>query len=47
MNDGMQSARSIVHYGEIFRLADQVGLLAKPVLAVQRMRALPDSWSPD
>jgi len=40
MVGGMQSARSIVHYGEIFRLADQAGLLAKPDLAVQRMRAL-------
>jgi len=40
MVGGMQSARSIVHYAEIFRLADQAGLLAKPDLAVQRMRAL-------
>jgi len=40
MVGGMQSARSIVHYAEIFRLADQAGLLAKPDLAVQRMHAL-------
>jgi hypothetical protein len=40
MVGGMQSARSIIHYAEIFRLADQAGLLAKPDLAVQRMRAL-------
>jgi hypothetical protein len=40
MVGGMQSARSIVHYAEIFRLADHAGLLAKPDLAVQRMRAL-------
>jgi len=40
MVGGMQSARSILHYADVFRLADQAGLLAKPDLAVQRMKAL-------
>ena len=40
MVGGMQSARSIGHYAEIFRLADQAGLLAKPDLAIARMQAL-------
>ena len=40
MVGGMQSARGIVHYAEIFRLADQAGLLADPELAVTRMKAL-------
>jgi hypothetical protein len=40
MVGGMQSARSIAHYAEIFRLADQAGLLSWPDLAVARMSAL-------
>ncbi|MBL8584423.1 MAG: DUF993 family protein, partial [Rhizobiaceae bacterium] len=40
MVGGMQSARSIVHYSEIFRLADQAGLLRDPELAVARMKHL-------
>jgi hypothetical protein len=36
----MQSARGIRHYAEIFRLADQAGLLADPDLAVSRMKNL-------
>ena len=40
MVGGMQSARGILHYAEIFRLADQAGLLADPELAATRMRAL-------
>ncbi|MER9580548.1 dihydrodipicolinate synthase family protein [Mesorhizobium sp. M0276] len=40
MVGGMQSARSIRHYADIFRLADQAGLLADPDLAVARMRSL-------
>ena len=35
---GLQSARSIVHLAELFRLADQAGLLADPDRAVDRMR---------
>ncbi len=38
MVGGMQSARGILHYAEIFRLADQAGLLADPELALTRMK---------
>ena len=37
---GAQSARSILHFVEIFKLADLAGLLRKPELAVQRMKHL-------
>jgi len=37
---GMQSARSVLHYAEVFKLADQANVLDKPELAVQRMKAL-------
>jgi hypothetical protein len=40
MVGGMQSARGIVHYADVFRLADQAGLLADPELAVARMKSL-------
>jgi hypothetical protein len=40
MVGGMQSARGILHYAEIFRLADRAGLLADPELAVRRMQSL-------
>ncbi|RRI07836.1 dihydrodipicolinate synthase family protein [Mesorhizobium tamadayense] len=40
MVGGMQSARGICHYADIFRLADQAGLLANPDLAIARMKAL-------
>ncbi|MBV9784611.1 MAG: dihydrodipicolinate synthase family protein [Acidisphaera sp.] len=40
MVGGQQSARSIRHFAEIFRLADKAGLLADPEQAVSRMRAL-------
>lgn len=40
MVGGMQSARGIGHYADVFRLADQAGLLADPDLAVARMKAL-------
>ena len=40
MVGGMQSARSIGHYAEVFRLADQAGLLRDPELAVSRMKNL-------
>ena len=40
MVGGQQSARSIGHFAEIFRLADAAGLLEKPDLAVARMRHL-------
>nr|WP_240779888.1 dihydrodipicolinate synthase family protein [Nonomuraea zeae] len=40
MVNGAQSARSLVHLSEVFRLADQAGLLADQELAVRRMTAL-------
>ncbi|TIM39281.1 MAG: dihydrodipicolinate synthase family protein [Mesorhizobium sp.] len=40
MVGGMQSARGICHYADVFRLADQAGLLADPELAVARMKSL-------
>lgn len=40
MVGGMQSARGIRHYADIFRLADQAGLLADPDLATSRMKSL-------
>jgi hypothetical protein len=40
MVNGQQSARSLAHYCELFRLADRAGLLLKPDLAVGRMRSL-------
>jgi hypothetical protein len=40
MIGGQQSARSIVHLADVFRLADRAGLLHDPELACTRMRAL-------
>ena len=40
MIGGMESARGIVHYAEIFRLADKARLLVDPDLAAARMRQL-------
>ncbi|HET9018206.1 MAG TPA: DUF993 family protein, partial [Acetobacteraceae bacterium] len=40
MLGGLQSARGILHYADVFRLADAAGLLRDPDLAVARMRAL-------
>jgi hypothetical protein len=40
MVGGQQSARSLPHLVELFRLADAAGLLLKPELAVARMRTL-------
>jgi hypothetical protein len=40
MIGGLQSARSIVHYADVFRLADQCGLLRDPDLSMTRMRQL-------
>ena len=36
---GMETARSVAHLSDVFRLADRAGLLADPELAVTRMRA--------
>jgi hypothetical protein len=38
--NGPQSARSILHFTEAFRLADAVGLLREPELACRRTRVL-------
>ncbi|WAH61127.1 dihydrodipicolinate synthase family protein [Pseudomonas silvicola] len=40
MLGGLQSARSLSHYSEVFRLADQAGVLIRPELAVERMKGL-------
>jgi hypothetical protein len=40
MVGGQQSARSILHLAELFRLADAAGLLADPELACKRMKQL-------
>jgi hypothetical protein len=40
MVGGQQSARSIGHFSELFRLADKAGLLRDPDMAVARMRQL-------
>ena len=38
MVGGQQSARSLAHLAELFRLADRAGLLRNPELALRRMR---------
>jgi hypothetical protein len=40
MVNGAQSARSILHFTTIFKLADQANLLRKPELAAKRMKQL-------
>ena len=40
MVGGQQSARSLLHLSELFRLADAAGLLRDPELAASRMHAL-------
>ena len=40
MVGGQQSARSIVHLAEVFRLADEADVFEKPDLALQRMKIL-------
>jgi hypothetical protein len=40
MVGGLESARSLLHLAELFRLADAAGLLADPDLAVRRMAAV-------
>ncbi len=40
MVNGAQSARSLLHFAEIFKLADQARLLHKPDLASKRMKQL-------
>jgi hypothetical protein len=38
MVGGQEGARSLLHLAELFRLADQAGLLADPALACRRMK---------
>jgi hypothetical protein len=40
MVGGQQSTRSLVHFAELFRLADAANLLNDPELATRRMRTL-------
>jgi hypothetical protein len=40
MVGGQESARSMLHLAELFRLADQAGLLANPEMAMQRMKTV-------
>jgi hypothetical protein len=40
MLGGMESARGVMHYADVFRLADASGLLRDPDLAATRMKAL-------
>lgn len=40
MPAGFQSSRDITHYAQVFRLADQAGLLSNPDLAQARMKTL-------
>ncbi|MEK6246186.1 MAG: dihydrodipicolinate synthase family protein [Pseudomonadota bacterium] len=40
MIGGQQSARNILHFSELFRLADAAGLLSDPDLACRRMKQL-------
>ncbi|MEO8836618.1 MAG: DUF993 family protein, partial [Caldimonas sp.] len=40
MVGGQESARSLGHFAELFRLADGAGLLERPELAVTRMKQL-------
>lgn len=40
MIGGQESARSLQHFAELFRLADKAGLLQDPDMAIARMRSL-------
>jgi hypothetical protein len=40
MPAGLQSARGLIHYSDIFRLADKANVLDKPELAARRMATL-------
>ena len=42
MPSGFQSSRHITHYAQVFRLADQAGMLRDPNLAQHRMKVLLD-----
>jgi hypothetical protein len=40
MVGGQESARSVLHLSELFRLADKAGLFADPELASRRMKTV-------
>ena len=40
MPAGMQSARGVLHYADVFRLADRANVLDRPELAAERMKSL-------
>jgi hypothetical protein len=40
MIGGQESTRSTLHLAELFRLADQAGLLSNPELATRRMKTV-------
>ncbi|WP_442219566.1 dihydrodipicolinate synthase family protein [Rhizobium sp. 2YAF20] len=44
MPAGLQSARGLLHYADVFRLADQANVLDKPELAVRRMKVLTELY---
>ena len=46
MIGGQESARSLVHYADLFRLADKARLLRDPDLAAERMTRLPEPRMP-
>ncbi|MBD9652661.1 dihydrodipicolinate synthase family protein [Ensifer sp. PDNC004] len=47
MPAGMQSARGVLHYADIFRLADRANVLDRPELAAQRMQSLLSTFGVD
>lgn len=47
MPAGMQSARGVLHYADIFRLADRANVLDRPELAAQRMKSLLSTFGVD
>ena len=46
MVGGQESARSLLHLAELFRLADKAGVLRDPELAAERMSGFWRSWHP-
>jgi hypothetical protein len=44
MPAGLQSARGLIHYSDVFRLADKANVLDKPELAARRMRTLTEFY---
>ena len=40
MVGGLEDKRSLEHFVELFKLADQAGLLSQPELAIKRMQGI-------